>query len=592
MGNIADFSTIIIITGISITVILVLVASILVMWKKVPQDKAGVVTGARKRVITGGGGFVIPLIERIDFISLENMQVTATVNGLTSTGVPVRADSITVLKIQNKEESILAAMEQFNVGNLNETIKNIRDISQEVVEGKLREIMSNLSVEDLYKDRDKFAGQVQEVAAMDLGGMGLEVKTFTIKDISDSEGYIQALGKARTAEVKKNADIAESEALSQRDIAVADADKKSAVEVAIRRQETEEAKSAAEIKISEAHREKELKLQEIRIDTEKKKATADKAYEIEANKTQQLVVESELAIETTRQRKQIEVVEALAAVKKKEEEQETEIAKQRALRTAEELQSEVQKKAEAEANKVKTEAEADLFRRQKEADAKKYEEISRSESDAAVKERQAQADAESLIKEADAKKIAEISKSEAEAFSKERQAAAEAESINKMSEAEAAAIKSKGMAEAEAESAIGRSKAESIKAQGLAEAEVIKQKALAEAEGKKVLAEAYKEFGDAAMAQMFINVLPEITKPVAEAVSSAIAQVDGITIIDNGKGENSSTQKLTNMATTVLTEVPTAVKAVTGIDLQAMLQNFAAMSGGFPLDEKNDTKTP
>jgi len=209
------------------------------MWKRVPQDKALVVTGRKKKVISGAGGFVIPLLERTDAISLENMQIIVNVTGLTSTGVDISVGALTILKIKNEDEKIFAAMEQFNTGNINGTIKNIVETSKEVLEGKLREILSGMSVEELYRNREKFASAVQEVAAHELEAMGLEIKAFTIREINDANGYLESLGKKQIAEVKKDASIAESNAKREMEITIAQNERETAIQKANLRKETE-----------------------------------------------------------------------------------------------------------------------------------------------------------------------------------------------------------------------------------------------------------------------------------------------------------------------------------------------------------------
>ena len=156
------------IAGIAIGVILLFVILITTMWKRVPQDKALAVTGLRKRVISGGGGFVVPLLERTDKISLENMKIEVrTESAMTEQGVDIRADGVAVIKVKSDKESILSAIEQFNTGREQQTIDIIKDTSKDVLEGKLREIISKMTVEEIYKDREKFASQVQEVAAVE-----------------------------------------------------------------------------------------------------------------------------------------------------------------------------------------------------------------------------------------------------------------------------------------------------------------------------------------------------------------------------------------------------------------------------------------
>lgn len=138
-----------------VVVVLLLIISILSMWKRVPQDKALVVTGLKKRVISGGGGFVIPLLERTDVISLQNMKIEVRIDGaLTEQGVDIGADGVAVIKVKSDMESILSAAEQFNTGEEQRTILKIQDTAKDVLEGKLREIISKLTVEEIYKDRE------------------------------------------------------------------------------------------------------------------------------------------------------------------------------------------------------------------------------------------------------------------------------------------------------------------------------------------------------------------------------------------------------------------------------------------------------
>ena len=215
-------------TGHIVVIVLLVIALVVIgfltMWKKVPQDKAMVITGMRKRVISGGGGFVVPLLERADYISLENIKVEVQVkDALSMLGVGITASGVAVIKVRNDRESILAAVEQFNTGNQQKTIENIKDTGSDVLEGKLREIVSKLTVEEIYRDREKFASKVQEVAAIDLAEMGLEMKVFTIRDISDRNGYLDALGAEKIAQVKKDANIAKAEAQMESDIKTAEA---------------------------------------------------------------------------------------------------------------------------------------------------------------------------------------------------------------------------------------------------------------------------------------------------------------------------------------------------------------------------------
>lgn len=142
----------------------------------------------------------------------------------------------------------------------------------------------------------KFASQVQYVAALDLAGMGLEIKAFTIKDISDSNGYLQALGKRRIAEVKRDAEVAEAVAKSEKDIKTAEAEKDAKVNTAIAFKNGEKSRIQAETEIAEFNKNKALKVQAYRKDQETEKAKADLAYIIEENRVKKEVTETDMAV--------------------------------------------------------------------------------------------------------------------------------------------------------------------------------------------------------------------------------------------------------------------------------------------------------
>ncbi|KRQ86435.1 Inner membrane protein YqiK [Caloramator mitchellensis] len=368
-----------------VAVVLFLIITILSMWKRVPQDKALVVTGLKKRVISGGGGLVIPLLERTDVISLQNMKIEVKIDGaLTEQGVDIGADGVAVIKVKSDMESILSAAEQFNTGEEQRTIAKIQDTAKDVLEGKLREIISKLTVEEIYKDREKFAAQVQEVAAVDLADMGLEIKAFTIRDINDNNGYLDALGKKRIAEVKRDAEIAQAEANKETKIRTAEANR-----------EGEAARLVAETQIAESTKEKELKVQSYRKEQEIAKANADLAYEIESNKVKKDVTEAQMQVEIIRKQKEIE------------------LAEQEALRKEKELEATIIKQAEAE-----------KFKTEKLAEATKYKELQDAEARAAAirLEGQARAEARKLEGMAEVEIIREKGKAEAEAMMKKAEA--------------------------------------------------------------------------------------------------------------------------------------------------------------------------
>lgn len=373
--------------GAIVVVVFILIFSLFSMYKKVPQDKALVVTGFRgRRVITGGGGIVVPMLERTDVISLENMQIDIRIDGaLTSQGVGIVADGVAVVKVKSDRESILSAAEQFNTSKgLEYMLAVISRTTQQVLEGKLREIVSKMTVEEIYKDRETFASHVQGVAATELQSLGLELKVLTIKDISDKNGYLEALGKPRIAEVKRDAQIAEANATKETKIKTAEANR-----------EGEAARIQAETQIAEANRDKELKVQSYNKDQQTAKADADLAYDIKANIVKKEVAETAMQVEIVKKQKEIE------------------LAEQEALRREKELEATVVKQADAE-----------IYQATKLADANKYREFAVAEARARAIEMEG----------------------EARAKAKRAEGMAEVEIIKAKGEAEAAAMSKKAEA--------------------------------------------------------------------------------------------------------------------------------------------------
>ena len=326
---------------ISAGVVVFLLIFLLSLWRRVPQDKAMLITGLRKRVIMGGGGIVLPIFERADKISLENIKVIVTQKDLLSSeSVPVNVDVVAAIKVMSNQEHIVRAFEQFSRGKEEATIEAIKEFSTYVLQGKLREVVATLTVSELIREKQKFSDAVSENVAKELEGMGLELKVFTVSDISDNSGYLEALGRAKIAEVKRTADIAEAEARRETIEAVAIAERKSA-----------EAKLEAETRIAEAEKTKDLQVQAFKKEQETARAVADLAYQIEENKVKKEVTETELLVELTRRTK------------------ETEIAGQDALRKEKELEASVKKQAEAERYQKEQQASAEQFRLEAQARA-------------------------------------------------------------------------------------------------------------------------------------------------------------------------------------------------------------------------------
>ncbi len=532
-----------------VIVLLLLLFGLSRLWRKVPQDRAIVVTGMHKRVITGGGGLVIPLLERTDEISLQNMEIPIQIAGFTSTGVELTVNAVAILKIKNDSEHILAAMEQFNVGNINGTLQKISNTSLVVLGGKLREILSKMTVEEIYQDREKFASLVQEVTATELENMGLEIKSFTVKELTDDQNYLMSLGKKQIAEVKKSAAIAESNAAKEQAITIAENERTTAVEkarlsketavmIAQAKQEQEQANIIADTNIANANKEKNLKVLSNEREVQTQKANSDAAYEIEQNKVQQQIIETQMAAKLTQEAKNVDLTNAQMKVELTKKQQETTIAQQEAIRRQEELAATMQKTAEAEATKLKISADAALYKTKQDAEAAKVQAVKKAEA------------------EAEQRRLAAVSEAEA------KKVQAEADSL---------AIERKGFANAKATEAEGLAKAKATEAEGLAEAKVIREKAFAEAEAMQKKAEAYKQYGEAAMTEMVVKALPEITKSMSEAIAEPMSKIGSITIVDSGSSDSKGASKVAGYASDLLTQVPEVVKATTGIDLISIL---------------------
>jgi len=330
-------------------------------YKKVGPNQVLVISGRRRtytnpvtgklervgfRVVKGGGTFILPVLERVDILSMEILTIEVEVkNVYTIQGVPVHVDGVAQIKIRGDEASIYTAAEQF----LSKGPDGIIYVAHETLAGHLRAILGMLTVEEIYKDRDAFAQKVLEVSSGDLANMGLEIVSFVIKDIRDDKEYLDSLGRTRTSEVKR--DAVQGEAAAQRDatIAQANAARDATIQSALARQEGETAKFKAEAKIAEA---------------QKDYAVAKASYDEEVNRRQ---VQAELARklqetittqEITRQQVQIEVV-----AKQKQ----IEVQQQEVMRRVQELEATVQKPAEAERYRIQTLANAKKYQTETEA---------------------------------------------------------------------------------------------------------------------------------------------------------------------------------------------------------------------------------
>src|SRR5437867_9231425 len=403
-----------VITAVVVVILLIQTAGRLL--RKVGPNQALIVYGAGgTRIITGGSHFVLPLYQRAQEFPLELMSfdVAPSQDLYTTQGVAVNVEAVTQIKIRSDEQSIKTAAEQF----LSKRQDERENLIRLVMEGHLRGIVGQLTVEDLVKDPENVGSKMLKTVTPDMEKMGLEVISFTIKDVRDKNDYTSNMGRPQIVEIRKQADIAA--ALGQRDTQIQQANAAREAAVAKSAADQQRVKAEAESLGFQAESQRNLSLKKAAFDAEVKKqqASADKAYDIQANMMQQQVVIEAVKVTEVEKNAQIKV-------------QQAEIQRREL-----ELQATIQKAAEAERRRVETVAEAERQRMYLEA--------------------QGQADAAKARGSGDA----------------------EANKARGLAEAEA--NRARGLADAEVIRAKGLAEAEVIRAKGEAEADAMKVKAAA-----------------------------------------------------------------------------------------------------------------
>src|SRR5437667_887025 len=313
--------------------------------RKVGPNQALIVYGAvpgGTKVITGGSKFVVPLYQRAQEFSLELMSfdVTPAQDLYNSQGVDVNVEAVTQIKVRSDEESVKTADEQF----LSKRQDERENLIRLVMEGHLRGIVGQLTVEELVKDPENVGAKMLKTVTPDMEKMGLEVISFTIKDVRDQNEYITNMGRPQIAQIRKQADIAS--ALAQRDTQIQQANASREAAVAKSAADQERVKAETESLALQAESQRNLSLKKAAFDAEVKKqqATADKTYDIQANLMQQQVVTESVKVTEVEKNAQIKVQEA--EIKRRELE----------------LQATIQKAAEAERRRIETTAEAERQR--------------------------------------------------------------------------------------------------------------------------------------------------------------------------------------------------------------------------------------
>ena len=411
------------VAGAILVAIILIVILIKSCWKIAGTNEVLIVSGLGKvKTKTGGGLFVIPVVQKVQRMTLENIQVDFTSRNEipTQDAIHVLVDAVANMAISKEPDRQAIAASKF----AGYSIQQIRDIVIPVLEGNIREIISQTHFEDLIRgDKKEFSEKIQENVTPNLADLGIDLTTFNIQNFSDKNGVIRDLGIENIEKIKKEASIAAAKAKAEVAIEQAKADK-----------EANDAKVAAATEIAQKQTEFAVKKAEMQkqADTEQAKADAAKQIEAENQRREQEIATANANL--ARQEKEIEL--KAREVEIKERALEAEIKK-----TAEAEKYAEQQRADAKLYATQKAAEADLFERQRQAEAAKIEAEKKAEADLAL--------------------------AEADAAAKK----ALAEAVQAQGEAEAAAAKAKGLAEAEAI----RAKAEAEAKGMLEKAEALKQ---------------------------------------------------------------------------------------------------------------------
>ncbi len=460
-----------VVAGLMVLTVLFLMVMMAKMFRRAGPNEAIVVYGFRgTRIVKGGGTIIFPMVESCRELSLELMSfdVAPRQDMYTKQGVAVTVEAVAQIKVRSDPESITTASEQFLTKESNEREGLIRL----VMEGHLRGITGQLTVEQIVKEPEMVSERMRATCAEDVSKMGLEVVSFTIKDVKDKNDYIMNMGRPDVARIKRDAEVAAAEA--ERDIAIkrAEAQRAAAIGKAQADQERVLAETLSLAKQAESQRDLEIKKANYTEEVKRQQARADKSYEIETNVMQQKVVAEQVTVQQVEKEHQVKVQEAEINRREKE------------------LIAQVLKVAEIERQKIETLAAAERQKRMSEAD---------------------------------------------------------------------------GLASA-------------IRAQGEAEAEIIFKKGEADAKALNVKAEAYQQWGQAAVVDRLITGLPELMK----AIAAPLQNVDRITIVSTGTGDTAGVNKVTGDMAKIAAQAPALFEALSGMQMSELFAKLKQIGASAP----------
>jgi flotillin len=370
-----DQMTVPVYVGLAVLTLLFIMAVLAKLFRKAGPHEALIIYGLRgTRIVKGGGTIIYPMIEQCRELSLELMSfdVAPQQSLYTKQGVAVTIEAVAQIKVKSDPESIRTASEQF----LTKRLEQREGLIRLVMEGHLRGIIGQLTVEQIVKEPEMVADRMRGTCADDINKMGLEVISFTLKEVRDKNEYITNMGRPDIARIKRDAEVAAAEA--DRDIAIkrAESQRAAAVAKAQADQERVAAETASLTKQAEAERDLDIKKAEYLESTKRAQAQADKAYEIETNVQQQQVILQAVRVQQAEREAQVKVQDAEIARREREliatVLKPAEIERQRIETLAEAERQRLIKEAEgrASATRAQGEAEAEIIFKKGEAEAK------------------------------------------------------------------------------------------------------------------------------------------------------------------------------------------------------------------------------
>ncbi len=368
-------NSIIVVIGLTVLATILLLTILARMFRKAGPNEALIVYGFRgPRVIKGHGAVIFPIVEHARELSLELMSfdVAPQQDLYTKQGVAVTVEAVAQIKVRSDQESILTAAEQF----LTKTPDQREGLIRLVMEGHLRGIIGQLTVEQIVKEPEMVADRMRSTCADDMSKMGLEVVSFTIREVRDKNEYITNMGRPDIARIKRDAEIASAEA--ERDTAIrrANALREAAIAKAASDQDRVIAETLSLAKQAEAQRDLDIQKAQFAEQSRRQEAQADKAYELQTNVMQQKVIAEQVRVQQIEKEGQVKVQEAeilrhenelIATVLKH-----SEIDRQRIenLANAERARLIAEAEGRASAIRVQGEAEAAIIFQKGEAEAK------------------------------------------------------------------------------------------------------------------------------------------------------------------------------------------------------------------------------